>query len=72
MLYGQRYEAVRRELQQVRLDAGLTQTELANRLGKSQSYVSKVERGEQYIDLIEFMAWCESCKAEPEKIVKKI
>ncbi|MFA1584449.1 helix-turn-helix domain-containing protein [Achromobacter xylosoxidans] len=72
MLYGQRYEVLRRELQQLRVDAGLTQVELAKKLGKGQSYVSKVERGEQYVDLIEFLEWCEACKAEPEKVVRKI
>ncbi|MGE8658700.1 MAG: helix-turn-helix domain-containing protein [Achromobacter sp.] len=72
MLYGQRYEVLRRELQQLRVDAGLTQVELAKRLGKGQSYVSKVERGEQYVDLIEFLDWCEACKAEPENVVRKI
>ncbi|MFM9895226.1 helix-turn-helix domain-containing protein [Achromobacter xylosoxidans] len=72
MLYGQRYEVLRRELQQLRVDAGLTQVELAKKLGKGQSYVSKVERGEQYVDLIEFLKWCEACRAEPEKVVRKI
>lgn len=45
-------------LKQVRLDAGLTQSELAEKLNQSQSYVSKYESGEQRLDLIEIEAIC--------------
>ncbi|MFT8783593.1 helix-turn-helix domain-containing protein [Acetobacter syzygii] len=34
---------------------GLTQTTLAERLGKPQSYVAKYETGERRIDVIEFL-----------------
>lgn len=47
-------------LRQVRLDANLTQAALAERLGQSQSYVSKYESGEQRLDLVEIG---EICKA---------
>jgi transcriptional regulator with XRE-family HTH domain len=40
---------------QARKDAGLTQTEVAVRLGRLQSYVSKYECGERRLDLIEFL-----------------
>ncbi|RQT27143.1 MULTISPECIES: helix-turn-helix domain-containing protein [Burkholderia] len=72
MLYGQRYEKLRRTLKEVRLGAGLTQTQLAERLGRGQSYVSKVERGEQFVDVLEFVEWCEACSTPSEKIIKKI
>lgn len=45
-------------LKQLRLDAGLTQNELADILGQTQSYVSKYESGEQRLDLIEIEAIC--------------
>jgi hypothetical protein len=35
---------------------GSSQRELADRLGKPQSFVAKVERGERRIDVIEFIA----------------
>ncbi|WP_087865076.1 helix-turn-helix domain-containing protein [Comamonas thiooxydans] len=38
--------------------AGLTQVELADRLGETQVFVSKCERGERRIDLVETMEWC--------------
>ncbi|CAG2142578.1 MULTISPECIES: helix-turn-helix domain-containing protein [Ralstonia] len=72
MIYGRRYEAVRRVLRKVRREAGLTQVQLAEKLGKGQSYVSKVERGEQYLDVLEFVEWCEACSTPSEQVIKKI
>ena len=48
-----RYQTMRDLLTEARKDAGHTQTGLAWELGKSQSYVSKYERGERRLDLIE-------------------
>lgn len=45
-------------LRQSRLDAGLTQAQLAEKLGQTQSYVSKYENGEQRLDLMELEAVC--------------
>ncbi|WP_038484220.1 helix-turn-helix domain-containing protein [Collimonas arenae] len=69
MIYSQRYEALREVLQGVRHSAGLTQAELAQKLGRGQSYVSKIERGERYLDALEFILWCEACGASPGKII---
>ncbi|MEB2504762.1 helix-turn-helix transcriptional regulator [Burkholderia sp. BCCIQ04A] len=72
MIYGQRYEKLRHVLKQVRREAGLTQVQLAEALGRGQSYVSKVERGEQYLDVLEFIEWCEACATPSEIVIKKI
>lgn len=40
-------------LRQARLDAGLTQSDVAARLGKPQSFISKVELGERCLDVVE-------------------
>lgn len=45
---------------QARKSSGLTQVGLADRLGRPQSFVSKYERGERKLDVIEF---CEVCRA---------
>lgn len=47
-------------LRQVRLDANLTQSQLAEKIGQTQSYVSKYENGEQRLDLIELEAVCKA------------
>lgn len=48
-----------------RKEAGLTQAELASRLGKLQSYVTKYEREERRIDVIEFIKIIEAIGLDP-------
>lgn len=72
MLYAERYEALRQSLRKTRRKAKLTQVELAQRLDKGQSYVSKVEQGERHIDVLEFVLWCEACGASPAKVISQI
>ena len=45
-------------LRMARKAAGLTQQELAHRLGQTQAFVSKCERGERRIDFAELRAFC--------------
>ncbi|WP_034297017.1 helix-turn-helix transcriptional regulator [Herbaspirillum sp. RV1423] len=72
MLYTPRYEALRLQLQAVRIKAQLTQTDLAQKMRKTQSYISKVENGERYVDVMEFIDWCEICQEPPNRILQKI
>ena len=52
---------LQRMLREARLAAGLHQSELAERIGADQSYVSRYERGERRLDLIELGAICQAC-----------
>lgn len=45
-------------LRKSRKAAGLTQEEVAERLKQTQSFVSKCERGERRIDVVELRAFC--------------
>lgn len=45
-------------LREAREGSGITQIELAERLGETQSFISKCERGERRLDLIELREWC--------------
>lgn len=47
------YKEVINKLKTARIAAGLSQEEVAKKLDKSQSYISKVEAGEQRIDIVE-------------------
>ncbi|MBY8964298.1 helix-turn-helix transcriptional regulator [Algiphilus sp. NNCM1] len=48
-------------MKQLRIDAGLDQVDLAARIGSHQSFVSRYERGERRLDLIEVQAICTAC-----------
>ncbi|MEG3147166.1 helix-turn-helix transcriptional regulator [Sphingomonas sp. RT2P30] len=48
-----------------RKDAGVTQVELASRLGRPQPFISYVESGERRIDVIEFCAIARALGSDP-------
>ena len=52
-IYTKEYRKVIEKLKKARQEAGLTQVEVAKKLNKPQSYISKIERGERRIDIIE-------------------
>ena len=60
-LYQSEYESLRALLRSIRMAAGFTQAQLADVLGIGQSYISKVERGANFVDVLLFVKWCEAC-----------
>jgi hypothetical protein len=48
---------------------GLTQSALAQRIDKPQSYISKVEIGERRLDVIEFVEICQALGIAPSVIL---
>ena len=59
-IYTREYRAVNRVLKRAREAAELTQVELAEALGQSQSFVSKCERGERRLDIIQLRTVCKT------------
>ncbi len=57
-IYSVGQQRLQRLLRQVRVEAGITQTDLALRLKKPQSFVSKYESGERRLDLVELQQVC--------------
>jgi len=53
--HSDRYKLLRQRLFKARRAAGITQVELAYRLRKPQSFVSKYESGERRLDAIELL-----------------
>lgn len=58
------------QLRELRLSKGLTQADLANRLDKPQSFVSKVERAERLLDAVELRQWCIALGIDVVKVVR--
>jgi transcriptional regulator with XRE-family HTH domain len=56
-IHSAQYKVFLKLLREVRRRAGLTQIDLAIRIGETQSFGSKCERGERRIDVIELRAF---------------
>ena len=67
-----KYIELRRLLVQTRNQVGLSQTALAKRLGRPQSYVSKFERGERRLDVVEFFEVVDALKVDGFKLLKTL
>lgn len=52
--------------------AGLAQSQLADRLGRPQSFVSKFERGERRLDVIEFLEVCRHLETDPYRLLRSV
>lgn len=57
-IYTPDHQRLCQHLRQLRKDRGLTQGELAERLEVNQTFVSKYERGERRLDLLELRQVC--------------
>lgn len=56
-IHTEEYAAFLQVLRTAREKAGLTQEEVAFKLQESQSFVSKCERGERRLDIVELRLW---------------
>lgn len=59
-------------LKQARLDAGLTQTDVAERLRRPQSFVAKYENGERRIEVVEFVQIVRAIGCDGQSIISKV
>jgi transcriptional regulator with XRE-family HTH domain len=72
MNYSPRYGRFRALLRKVREEAGLSQTALAEKLGKAQTFVSKSELGERRIDFLETLDYCEACRVPVSQFIERL
>lgn len=63
-IHDHRYRLLLQLLREARVTSGFSQIQVAERLGKVQSFVSDCENGERRIDVIEFMDLCEIYKLD--------
>ena len=67
-MHASRYGILRARLVELREAKGLTQTDIALQLGKPQSYVSKYERGERRLDIVELIAVAKTLGVDPAQL----
>lgn len=66
------YRQFQRMLVEVRQKSGLSQQEVADRLGRPQTYVSKCELGTRRMDVIEFVKFAKVVGFDPAVFIKKL
>ena len=59
-LHSPRYQAFLGRLRAARLEAGWTQAQLAQAVGRSQTWISKCELGERRVDFVELQDLAEA------------
>jgi transcriptional regulator with XRE-family HTH domain len=68
-IYDAAYKRFLAKLRDARNRADISQQELAKRLRKHQTYVSKVEKGDRFLDLMEFLLWARELGADPVELL---
>ena len=67
-----KYSRFRLLMVEARKSAKLTQTELAQKLSRPQSFVSKYELGERRLDVIEFLEVARALGMDAVKFIKEL
>lgn len=71
-VFTDRYRLFMQLLIQERRNKGITQTQLAQKLKKPQSYVSKYENGERRLDIVEFLEVANCIGIDAAEFIKKL
>lgn len=67
-----RYQLFLDALGKARRDVGVTQTELADRVGNRQVFISKLERGDRRMDVVDLFEYCEAAGIEFLPFIKML
>lgn len=70
-LHDHRYPLIARLLTDLRKQRGLLQQEVADRLGRTQTFVSKYESGVRRIDVIELLDILQALEADPHEFIDR-
>jgi transcriptional regulator with XRE-family HTH domain len=71
-LQSPRHEALRAFIVRKRKKAGLTQSELAARLGRYQSFIANIESGQRRIDVIELLDIAAAIGFDPREAINDL
>jgi len=63
-IYTRQAECLRETIVEMRRKAGLSQRQLAERLGRERNLVGRLEVGQRRLDVVEFYSICKACDAD--------
>ena len=66
------YRAAIAALKDTRIGLGISQRELARRLGKPPSFINKTEQLERRLDILEFIAIAEAMELTAESLLARL
>ncbi len=69
-IYQDDHKKIVERLKVARIESGLGQTEVANKLGKTQSYLSKIESGQRRFDVLQLKEFAKIYKKSLDFFVK--
>ena len=69
-IYTKDHNVIVERLKKERLESGLGQVEVAKKLGKTQSYVSKIESGQRRFDVLQLKEFAKLYKKPLDYFVK--
>lgn len=66
------YESVGEVLAEARIEANLTQKQLAQKLRKPQSFVSNFESGQRRVDILELVRIADALGCDPQQLLSSM
>jgi transcriptional regulator with XRE-family HTH domain len=67
-----RHRALVALLVKKRMSAGMTQADLAERIGEYQSFIARLESGQRRIDVVEFLEFAEVLGFDPSRAISAL
>jgi len=71
-IHDPRYSLMIAQLIHLRNEKGITQVNLASKLSKPQSYISKTEGLERRLDVVELVDWLAVLETDPLQFLEKL
>jgi transcriptional regulator with XRE-family HTH domain len=71
-LQAKRYRHLPALLRRMREDAGLTQRDLAKKMGINHTMIHNSETAERRVDVAEFVDWATACRVDPVDALKEV
>jgi transcriptional regulator with XRE-family HTH domain len=70
-IYSKDHKFLVEQLKKARIESGLDQEKVAELLGKTQSFISKIEAGQRRIDIVQLKEFARTYKKSLDYFIKK-